>query len=63
MADLILGLKIFFFIYSILIVLKNIYSAIKVLSLREGKMDSSNVQLFLLGSSISYIITLLFIGF
>ena len=60
---LLLGIKIFLFIYSILIIIRDLYTFTKVLRLKEGKYDATTLNLILLGSSISYIITMLIIGF
>lgn len=60
---LLLGIKIFFFIFAILIIVKDLYSFIKIIRLKEGKYNSTNLNSILLGSSISYVITMLIIGF
>lgn len=60
MVNLILnGIGIFLFVFSILIIIKNLFNFIKVLYLKEGKYDNSRIQQLLLGSSISYVITFL----
>lgn len=56
-------IEIFLFVFASLVVVKNIYSFIKVMKLKEGKVDSSLFSEIVLGSSISYIITMLIIGF
>lgn len=63
MEILIFGILVFIFIFSWLIVIENIYKFIKVMRLKEGKIDSSLFSKITLGSAISYIITMLIIGF
>lgn len=63
LLNLLLGIKIFIFVFALLIVIRDAYNFLKVLKLKEGKYDASEKNLILLGSSISYIITMLVIGF
>ena len=63
MDKLLLGLEIFVFILSILICVKNIFSFIKVMVLKEGTIDISNRNSIIFGCAISYIITMIIIGF
>lgn len=63
MVKLFLGIEIFIFILSCLIVIKNIFSFFKILWLKQGKFELNMVNTNLLYFSISYIITLLIIGF
>lgn len=58
-----LGVKIFLFIFALLIILRDLYNFAKVLKLKEGKYDATTTNLVLLASSISYVITMLIIGF
>lgn len=58
-----LGVRIFIFIFALLIIIRDAYNFAKVLRLKEGKYDATTTNLILLASSISYIITMLIIGF
>lgn len=58
-----LGVRIFIFIFALLIIIRDAYNFAKVLRLKEGKYDTTTTNLILLASSISYIITMLIIGF
>lgn len=58
-----LGVRIFIFIFALLIIIRDAYNFVKVLRLKEGKYDATTTNLILLASSISYIITMLIIGF
>lgn len=62
MKHFIYQLEIFFLIFSILYVLKYTLKAINVIRLQEGKIDNDTVDLILLGSSLSYIITSIIAG-
>jgi len=62
-TTLLLFIKIFLFVFSILIVVKNIYSFIKVMYMRQGKIDASRTSEIIFGCAVSYIITILIIGF
>lgn len=57
-----LGVRIFIFIFALLIIIRDAYNFVKVLRLKEGKYDATTTNLILLASSISYIITMLIIG-
>ena len=61
--NFLLRVKIFVFIFSILFILRNLYSFIKVLYMKEGRYDASSLNLSLLATSISYVITILILGF
>ena len=63
LSSLLLGIEIFAFIFAILIIIRNLYSFIKVLYLKEGKYDASEKNLIVLASAISYVITMLIVGF
>lgn len=63
MVELIFGIKIFVFVLCVLNIIKNIYNFIKVITTKEGKIDSSTQSEILFGLSVSYVITLLIIGF
>lgn len=58
-----LGVRIFIFIFALLIIIRDAYNLVKVLRLKEGKYDATTTNLILLASSISYVITTLIIGF
>lgn len=60
---IVLGIEIFLFVYAWLIIIKHLYGIIKVMRLKEGKVDTSLFSEITLGSSISYIITMLILGF
>lgn len=57
--EFLIQFKLYLFIMSILFILKNIYSFIKIMRLKEGKLDDSWSHNILLGSAISYIIIFL----
>ena len=63
MIHFIRQIEVFFLVFSILYVLKYSLKAIEVLRLQQGKIDNDTVDLILLGSSLSYIITAIFTGF
>lgn len=63
MSDIILNVKIFFFVFAILCVIRDIYGFCKVLVLQEGKYEMTNKRLLVVGVSLSYIMTLLINGF
>lgn len=58
-----LGLEVFLFIFCILCVLRESYGVVKVMKLKEGKVNLSTDRLLILGSAISYILTIIIIGF
>lgn len=57
------GIQLFFFIFSCLFILKNLYSFVKVITMKQGKVEQSKHTSLYLGCAISYIITMLIIGF
>lgn len=63
MGELVLGIKIFIFILSILNILKDVYKFLKVMRKEEGVFDNGKYGSLFFGLSLSYIITLLIIGF
>lgn len=63
LTTFLLGVKVFSFIFAILIVIRDAYNFVKVIRLREGKYDATTTNLIVLASSISYILTMLIIGF
>lgn len=63
LLEFLLGVRIFIFIFSILIIIRDLYNFVKVLKLKEGKYDANTTNLILLATSISYVITMLIIGF
>lgn len=63
MMGLLLSLKVFVFIFCILHVLKTIYTFFKVLYLESGSLDNGKNSSLFFGLSLSYILTLLIMGF
>ena len=63
MLEFILGIKVFIFIFCFLNVIKNIYNFIKVMRLESGSFDNGKYGTIYFGLSLSYILTLLIIGF
>lgn len=63
LTTFLLGVKVFLFIFAILIVIRDAYNFVKVIRLREGKYDATTTNLIVLASSISYIFTMLIMGF
>lgn len=63
MGELILTLKVFIFVLSCLNIIKNVYGFIKVVRLQQGHFDNGKYGNFCFGLSLSYIITLLIMGF
>lgn len=56
-------IEVFLFVMAWLIVLANVWNIISVFRLQSGKVFSSKNDLIMLGISVSYIITMLTIGF
>ena len=52
-------ITVFIFVFSCLIVLKNIYSFIKILVLKEGQMQHDNKTQLYFALALTYIITFL----
>ena len=63
MAELLMYLKVFIFIFCCLNIIKNTYSFVKVLWTQSGKYDASQTTIICLGLSISYVLTCLIMGF
>lgn len=63
MMKLIFGCELFVFIFCCLICIKTIYNAVKVIVLKEGSITSSKNESIIFGCALSYIITMLIIGF
>lgn len=63
MEELVLFLKVFIFMLSCLNILKNVYSFIKILYLQDGKFDNGKYGNLFFSLSLSYIVSLLIIGF
>jgi hypothetical protein len=63
MLEFILGVKIFLFIFCLLNVVKNIYNFIKVMRLESGSLNNGKYGTIYFGLSLSYVLTLLIIGF
>jgi hypothetical protein len=61
-ATLLLQLKVFLFILSILILLADIFHVISVFKLKNGKLATQN-ELVVFGVALSYILTMLICGF
>ena len=57
-----MGLKLYVFIFAVIYLLSRIFEVIKVVRLKEGKVDNSKWAMFFTGASISYIITALILG-
>jgi hypothetical protein len=56
-------LELFVFILSFLEVFREIFGVIKVIKMRSGKVDITGWRLTFLGFSISYILTMIILGF
>lgn len=63
MTEFLLLIKVFIFIFCCLNVIKNVFTFAKVLWTQQGKYDSSTTSQICLGMSLSYILTLIIIGF
>ena len=61
-ATLLLQLKVFLFILSILVLLVDIFHVISVFKLKSGKLATQN-ELVVFGVALSYILTMLICGF
>ena len=61
-ATLLLQLKVFLFIMSLLIVIVGIFHVISVFKLKSGKLATQN-ELIVFGMALSYILTMLICGF
>lgn len=61
-ATLILQLKVFLFILSILVLLVDIFHVISVFKLKSGKLATQN-ELVVFGVALSYILTMIICGF
>ena len=59
---LLLQLKVFLFILSILILLVDIFHVISVFKLKSGKLATKN-ELVIFGVALSYILTMIICGF
>lgn len=57
-----IGLKLYVFVFAVLYLLNRVISILKVIRLKEGKVDTSKWTLFFIGASISYIITAIIMG-
>lgn len=63
MVKLIFACELFIFIFCCLICIKTIYNVIKVIVLKEGSITTSKNETLTFGCALSYIITMLIIGF
>lgn len=63
LQNFILHIEVFLFVMSWLVVLANTWNIVAVFRLKSGKVFSSRYDLVTLGACISYIITMLSIGF
>jgi len=61
-AALLLQLKVFLFILSILILLVDIFHVISVFKLKNGKLATQN-ELVMFGVALSYVLTMIICGF
>ena len=61
-ATLILQLKVFLFILSILVILVDIFHVISVFKLKSGKLATQN-ELVIFGVALSYVLTMIICGF
>jgi hypothetical protein len=61
-ATLLLQLKVFLFILSILVLLVDIFHVISVFKLKSGKLATQN-ELIIFGVALSYILTMIICGF
>ena len=52
-------LIIFIFVFSILVIIRDTFQVIRVIKMREGKVDMPNKRVLLLGLSISYVLSIL----
>lgn len=50
---------VFVFIFSILYIIKYILKAVNVIRMEQGKIDNDTIDLIILGSALSYILTFL----
>ncbi len=62
LENLLMGLKLYIFIFAVMYILSRVFEVVKVIRLKEGKVDTSKWSMFFTGASISYIITALIIG-
>lgn len=61
-ATLLLQLKVFLFILSILVLLVDIFHVISVFKLKSGKLATQN-ELVMFGVALSYVLTMIICGF
>jgi hypothetical protein len=61
-TTLILQLKVFLFILSILVLLVDIFHVISVFKLKSGKLATQN-ELVIFGVALSYVLTMIICGF
>jgi hypothetical protein len=61
-ATLLLQLKVFLFILSILVLLVDIFHVISVFKLKSGKLATQN-ELVIFGVALSYVLTMIICGF
>ena len=59
---LLLQLKVFLFILSILVLLVDIFHVISVFKLKSGKLATKN-ELVIFGVALSYVLTMIICGF
>jgi hypothetical protein len=62
LTSFLFGLKIFVFVFAILYIISRILNVVRVLRLKEGKIDTSRDTLIAIGLALSYIITVLILG-
>lgn len=61
-TTLLLQIKVFLFIMSILVLLVDIFHTISVFRLKNGKLATQN-ELIVFGVALSYVLTMLICGF
>ena len=62
LTSFLFGLKIFVFVFAVLYIISRILNVVRVLRLKEGKIDTSRDTLIAIGLALSYIITVLILG-
>lgn len=63
MLEILLFIKIFMFIFCLLNIIKNVYNIIKIMYLQSGGLTNGKYNTLFFGLSLSYVITILIIGF
>lgn len=63
LTSFLFGLKIFVFVFAILYIISRVLNVVRVLRLKEGKINTSRDTLVAIGLALSYVITVLIVGF